>query len=77
MKILTANFITCAVKACKTSPQSFPLHFRDAELEQQEMDFNPLFLRNILARIDWPALKQTASEVILPCFAKLHSEVRG
>lgn len=63
MKILTVNFLTCAVKACKTSPQSFPLHFRDAELEQQEIDFNPTFIANILPRIDWEGFKVTASEV--------------
>lgn len=63
MKILTVNFLTCAVKACKTSPQSFPLHFRDAELEQQEIDFNPTFIANILPRIDWEGFKTTAAEV--------------
>jgi hypothetical protein len=63
MKIITANFLTCAVKTCKTSPSSFPLHFRDAELVQQEIDYNPLFLRNVLPRLDWGALKITAAEV--------------
>ncbi|MCJ1441687.1 MAG: hypothetical protein MMC23_002178 [Stictis urceolatum] len=62
MKILTANFVTCAVKACKSSPESFPLHFRDAELEQTDMEFNPTFLRNILPRIEWDALRTTAEE---------------
>ena len=63
MKILASNFLTCAVKACKSSPDSFPLHFRDAELEQTEMEFNPLFLKNILPRIEWDALKVVAAEV--------------
>jgi multifunctional methyltransferase subunit TRM112 len=63
MKILTANFLTCAVKACKSSSASFPLHFRDAELEQAETDYNPTFLINILPRIEWEALKVTATEV--------------
>ena len=63
MKILTVNFLTCAVKACKTSPLSFPLHFRDAELEQSDIEYNPSFLRNILPRVDWEALKVTATEV--------------
>jgi len=63
MKILTVNFLTCAVKACKSSPLSFPLHFKDAELEQQDMEYNPLFLRNILARIEWDALRTTAAEL--------------
>lgn len=63
MKILTVNFLTCAVKACKTSSLSFPLHFRDAELEQSDIEYNPSFLRNILPRVDWEGLKVTATEV--------------
>ena len=63
MKILTTNFLTCAVKTCKTSPQSYPLHFRDATLERTELDFNPLFMRNILPRVNWDALKTTAEEL--------------
>lgn len=64
MKVITANFVTCAVKECKTSPTSFPLHFHDAELEQTELDFQPEFIRNILPRIDWQGLRVTASEVL-------------
>lgn len=63
MKIVTANFVTCAVKSCKTSAASFPLHFQDAELEQQDIEFRPSFVRNLLPRIDWDALKTTAAEV--------------
>ncbi|MCJ1377404.1 hypothetical protein MMC17_000499 [Xylographa soralifera] len=63
MKILTTNFLTCAVKACKSSPASYPLHFQDAELEQADMEYNPAFLRNILPRIEWDALRVTATEL--------------
>lgn len=63
MKLLTANFVTCAVKTCKSSPLSFPLHFRDAELEQRELAYNPVFLANILPRLDWDAIKIVAAEV--------------
>lgn len=68
MKILTVNFLTCAIKACKTSPLSFPLHFQDCELEQSDIEYNPSFLRNILPRIEWEALKVTANEVWLVAF---------
>ena len=67
MKILTVNFLTCAVKTCKASPLSFPLHFKDAELEQSDIEYNPSFLRNILPRIDWEAFKVTANEVCILC----------
>lgn len=63
MKILTTNFLTCAVKTCKVSAASFPLHFKQAELVEQEMDFNPLFIRNILPRVDWDALRVTVTEL--------------
>lgn len=63
MKVLTANFTSCAVKNCKTTSASFPLHFRNAELELQELDFQPEFIRNILPRVDWNALQTTANEV--------------
>lgn len=66
MKVITANFVTCAVKECKTSPASYPLHFHDAELEQQEQEFQPEFIRNIVPRIDWDALRTTANEVARP-----------
>lgn len=63
MKILTTNFLTCAVKTCKTSPASFPLHFKDATLERTEIEYNPLFLRNVLPRVNWDALTTTATEL--------------
>jgi hypothetical protein len=65
MKIITINFITCPVKICKTSPASFPLHFRDAELECLEIKYQPTFIRNVLPRIDWDGLHTTASEVLI------------
>lgn len=63
MKLLTVNFLTCAVKSCKSSAASFPLHFEDAELEQREIRYNPTFLSNILPRLDWDAITTTALEV--------------
>lgn len=63
MKLLTVNFLTCAVKACKTSPLSFPLHFKDAVLARTELDYNPAFLENVLPRINWEALTTTATEL--------------
>ena len=56
MKLLTLNFLTCARKACKPNPDSFPLQPKECTLETQETDFNLPFLLNILPRIDWPAL---------------------
>lgn len=63
MKILTLNFLTCAVKACKTSSKSFPLLPRDAELVHDDIVVNPKLLVNLLPRLDWDALRKTSSEV--------------
>lgn len=63
MKVLSINFLTCAVKTCKSSSASFPLHPKDAELAQDEVEVNPQFLINVLPRLDWSALKTTSTEV--------------
>ena len=65
MKLLTTNFLTCAVKTCKSSPLSYPLHFRSAELSHtpNPPPYNELFLTNILPRLDYDALATTAQEL--------------
>ncbi|KAK6441064.1 hypothetical protein LTR95_002718 [Oleoguttula sp. CCFEE 5521] len=66
MKILTLNFLCCARKTCKSSPASFPLHPKEASLEQIETDINALFIKNILPRLDWEAMKTLTIELGLP-----------
>lgn len=63
MKILSLNFLTCAVKACKSSSSSYPLHPKDAELVQDDIEVNAELLINLLPRLDWTALTTTANEV--------------
>ena len=65
MKLLTLNFLTCAVKTCKTQTASFPLHPKDSELEILETDMNLPFLRNILPRLMWEELRTICKEVCL------------
>ncbi|KAL2269703.1 hypothetical protein VTJ83DRAFT_1887 [Remersonia thermophila] len=66
MKVLTLNFLTCAVKSCRTSADSFPLHPKDAELVSDDVELNPQLLVNLLPRIDWNALRTTATELGFP-----------
>ena len=66
MKLLTLNFLTCARKACKSNPLSYPLQPKECTLEIVEQDFNLGFLVNILPRLDWPALITFTSELGLP-----------
>lgn len=63
MKVLSLNFLTCAVKTCKSRADSYPLHPKDAELVQDDMELNEDFIVNLLPRIDWAALSTTATEV--------------
>jgi len=72
MKVLTLNFLTCAVKTCKSSSDSFPLHPKDAELVSDDVELNPQLLVNLLPRIDWNALRTTSREVWFYCFNFLH-----
>ncbi|CAK7199641.1 type I protein arginine N-methyltransferase Rmt1 [Sporothrix eucalyptigena] len=66
MKILSLNFMTCAVKACKSTSASFPLHPRDAELAHDDLELNKPFLTTIVKRLDWPALRTTLVELGFP-----------
>ncbi|OLN84489.1 Multifunctional methyltransferase subunit trm112 [Colletotrichum chlorophyti] len=66
MKILSLNFLTCAVKTCKTSSASFPLHPKDAELAQDDIEVNSQLLLNVLPRLDWAALRTNATELGFP-----------
>ncbi|KAM3509741.1 hypothetical protein MY10362_000415 [Beauveria mimosiformis] len=66
MKILSLNFVNCAAKACKATAESFPLHPKDAELVQDEIELNPAMLINVLPRLDWAALRTTSSELGFP-----------
>lgn len=65
MKVLSLNFLTCAVKACKSSSNSYPLHPKDAELVQDDIEVNAQLLIKLLPRIDWTALSTTATEVCI------------
>ncbi|KAI0810714.1 hypothetical protein GGR55DRAFT_645107 [Xylaria sp. FL0064] len=66
MKVLSLNFLTCAVKTCKTQSDSYPLHPKDAELVQDDIELNEDFIVNLLPRIDWAALSTTATELGFP-----------
>ncbi|KAI6090858.1 trm112p-like protein [Hypoxylon rubiginosum] len=66
MKVLSLNFLTCAVKACKSSSNSYPLHPKDAELVQDDIEVNAQLLIKLLPRIDWTALSTTATELGFP-----------
>ena len=65
MKLLMSNLLTCAVKSCKISPASYPLHFRDAVLERTDIKFDPTFIANMIPRIRWDAFAVNVDELSL------------
>lgn len=63
MKFLTTNFVRCAVKACNTSLDSFPLRYEECQLVQEEADYNPEFICHMLERLDWDAVLKVAADL--------------
>lgn len=66
MKFLTTNFLKCSVKTCDISNDNFPLQYEGAKckLQQNEdIEFNPEFLLNILDRVDWDAVVRVAADL--------------
>lgn len=63
MKLLTSNFLTCAVKQCRGHADAYPLHFKDCSLSMTESEFNPSFILGIMPRIEWPALLAVCQEL--------------
>jgi multifunctional methyltransferase subunit TRM112 len=63
MKFLTTNFVQCAVHSCARSQHAFPLEYSSVEMVQQEVDFDPEFVANILPKLNWEALVDVAHQV--------------
>ncbi|ORE04298.1 Trm112p-domain-containing protein [Rhizopus microsporus var. microsporus] len=61
MRLITHNMLQCHVKNCNTN--NFPLRFEDAQVELIEAEFNPDFMANVLNKLDWDALRNTAIQL--------------
>ncbi|KAG2366758.1 hypothetical protein BDR07DRAFT_1327517 [Suillus spraguei] len=61
VRLITHNLLACHVKGCTTN--NFPLVFQDVQVELQETEFNPDFIRNMLCRLEWTALVNAAKQV--------------
>ncbi|GAA6043756.1 hypothetical protein JCM8097_006655 [Rhodosporidiobolus ruineniae] len=63
VRLLTHNLLSCPSRAC-SYPSNFPLAFRNVDkLEHQEADYSEEFLRGVLSRIEWAALRKSAAEL--------------
>lgn len=66
MKFLTTNFVQCAVRSCAKSGSEFPLKYDvnpAQDLAHQPTDFDPMFVINIVPKLDWQALVLVAREL--------------
>jgi multifunctional methyltransferase subunit TRM112 len=61
VRLITHNLLACHVKGCTTN--NFPLEFKDVEVQLQEAEFNPDFLRGFMPKLEWKALVETARQV--------------
>lgn len=61
MRILTHNLLMCNVKGCISG--NFPLIIRAKQLENVASPFNANFVKNMLPKLDWPALVKGAADV--------------
>lgn len=59
VRLITHNLLACHAKGCTTN--NFPLVLQDIQLEIQEQEFNPDFIKNILPRLEWHALVDAAA----------------
>jgi hypothetical protein len=63
VRLITQNLLSCPSRAC-AYPTNFPLSFRNVErLEMVDAEFNEEFMRGVLSRIEWDALRKSAAEV--------------
>lgn len=66
MKFLTTNFLKCSVQACDISNDNFPLQYDGSKcklVQNDDIEFRPEFLLNILDRIEWSAILQVAADL--------------
>ena len=61
MRLITHNMLQCHVKGC--NKDNFPLRLEEVEMEKEESEFNPDFIRHMIPKLDWNALRGTAHAV--------------
>lgn len=60
MKLITHNMLSCPIKGVKNG---FPFRIEVGEVATREADFDPTFLRHILPRIEYGALRAAAASL--------------
>ena len=63
MKLFTHNILRCNKKGVK---EGYPLKIEATEVKVKKIEFNPDFVKNIMTRTDYDALRQAASALKCP-----------
>lgn len=63
MKFLTTNFVKCPISTCDKSQKAFPLIYKNCELGKEELEFNPVFVANMLNKLQWDAAIKVAGDL--------------
>lgn len=64
MRLITHNMLQCHVKGC--NKDNFPLRLEEVSVDQSEdnaCEFNADFIKHMMPKIDWPALRDTTHAV--------------
>jgi multifunctional methyltransferase subunit TRM112 len=55
--------LQCVDSKCTTN--NYPLELKSSKIEMKEAEKNPEFIRCLLSRLDWPALKRSVDSLNL------------
>ena len=69
MKLLTHNMLICNKKGC--TENNFPLKIEATTVDKREFEFQPDFIRRMLATLSWSALVSAAKDVCAPFLSYL------
>lgn len=75
MKLLTTNFVQCAVEKCSRSNSAFPLKYLNCQLIHRDVTFDATFIAKMLPRIDWDALVAVAQNLGNESLPKVKPEI--
>ena len=63
MRLLSHNLLKCSVKKCNKN--NYPLVIKVDKSRVTEVEINEDALKNLITKLDWPALYKTVHAVIL------------
>ncbi|CAM9532642.1 unnamed protein product [Ectocarpus sp. 12 AP-2014] len=58
MRLITHNMLKSNIKGVESG---YPLGIEVVKMEEQELEFNPDFIRNMLAKLEWDAFRAAAT----------------